>query len=464
MSGERLELDRRRFAQLCATVPLASVAGCLGTGADDGEPEDWFATRDDGFLAAYVTFDLRDEESSFDPISVLLPGDDDQNEPLRPSREIDVEDLEDPLVLLPVTVSGSIVGAFALSVAATGAWELVAPDSTSQSTSTAESLLVVNESIVVFGEFDLEEIDDALRESPGPTEFVREYERVGDLDGYRLYEVAEDDASDRSGLVAVDSGALVVGPNRETLARVTETAAGERSGAQDSESLARLTEPASDGDIFVAWHDPEFRRTGPSQGSLDDSAGETLSDLPISFEDGVAAALSVDPEDGTVEATTTVEGPEEVRRFAAEELGNEGTDRSVDVDAEAGRATTSATYEAEQLDLVFGDQERLDQEVIEERVPEETLEFSYEAPDAVAGGTGRFGRVNIQIGTDIEAAKLRAIASEADEETSVRPFEEGGTIPGGTVLYLPVEPDGDEVVVELVVDGAVGEVTRETVP
>jgi hypothetical protein len=459
VSDDRLELDRRRFAQLCATIPLVSVAGCIG--ADDGDRTDWFATRDGGFLVAQLPFEVR-AEAAFDPISVLLPGDDDQNERLRQPQEIDIENLEDPLVSLPVTVGGSIVSSYTLSIAATGAWELLAPDSTSQSTSTAESLLVVNYSIVAFGEFDLEEVDDALRESPAVTEFVREYERVGDLNGYRLYEVAEDEESgesNRNGVVAVDSEALVVSPNRESLVRLTETVAGERSGARDSEALARLTEPASDDDFFVGWSGAGFLRTRQFERILGDSAGETLSELPISLENGVMAALSVDPEDGTLEATTTVQGPEEIRQFAAEQLGNQGTDRSVDVDTEAGSATTSATYDAEQLDIVVGGQERLDQEVIEERVPEGTLEFSYEEPE-----NGEFGRLRVETRSAIDAEELRLVATEAGGEAGLIPPEEGRPIPGDSSVGTLVEPDGDEVIVELVVDGAVGEVTRRSVP
>jgi len=456
MSGDRLELDRRRFAQLCATAPLVSVAGCLGTGADDGDRTDWFATRDGGFLVAQLPFEVRAEES-FDPISVLLPGDEGQNERLRQPRELDVANLEDPLVSLPVTVGGSIVSGYTLSIAATGAWELVDPDSTSKST--AESLLVVNYSIVAFGEFDLEEVDDALRESPAVTEFVREYERVGDLNGYRLYEVAEDEESDRNGVVAVDSGALVVGPSRETLVRVIETAAGERSGARDSEALDRLTEPASADDFFVGWSGAGFLQTGQFEQLLGESAEETLSELPFSFENGVMAALSVGPEDGTVEATTTVQGPEAARQFAAEELGTAGTDRSVDVDAEAGSATTSATYDAAQLDIVIGGEEQLDPEVLEERVPEGTLEFSYEAP-----GNDEFGRLRVETRSAIDAEELRLVATEAGAEAGLVPPEEGRPIPGGSSVGTLVDPDGDEVVVELVVDGAVGEVTRKSVP
>lgn len=101
--------------------------------------------------------------------------------------------------------------------------------------------------------------------------------------------------------------------------------------------------------------------------------------------------------------------------------------------------------------------DELSETAASQAVPEESLSFSYEPPDA-----GDFGSLMIEVVADIEAETLVAQPQEAPGlfSTRVGSLTNDEPVGTGTTLETAVDPDGDEVIVYATVDGAIGEVAR----
>lgn len=101
--------------------------------------------------------------------------------------------------------------------------------------------------------------------------------------------------------------------------------------------------------------------------------------------------------------------------------------------------------------------DELSESAASQAIPEDTLSFSYESPDA-----GNVGGLMIEVVKDTDADTLVAQPQKAARSFTARigSLTSDEPVDAGTILETNVEPEGDEVVVYATVDGATGEVAR----
>jgi len=398
----------------------------------------WLTTATDGMLFAYADLEAA-------PTSGASDGSLDQS-------------LADPLVTYPLVMSQTVVGLGQLQLSLAGLSRAISPET--ESASTVNEIIVVNQTIVAEGTFATNKLDELLTEPTDETWGI-EYEQTGTIKGYDQYEpaVVPDSFGGEPPAIAAADETVVVSAGVEQLERMVAAGDGDQSRIYETnETAAQLLEQAGTGDLVVG-----------EIGSMPEntfSRGEMLETdpqfKPRSGEDVVAAVDFADGGD-TVDSqfALAAEDLDESRRETVETaFGTAAVDDSVSVDLSDGRITASGTYSVESLGLTSGDNsgdEELSQSAAAELVSPDALAFQYEpAPDQ------QFGELWVTVTEETDAAALR-LETDSGNSTELRPQD--GSLSADDSLAVPVDPDGDSVTVSVINDeGAVGRLTTQSVP
>lgn len=432
--------SRRRFL-LGVGAGTAALAGCLGEDdetddgstatdpADDPEPlpeyADWLPA-DDSVFFAHATF-----ESDVDTEST--------------GQSVD-ESVDDPLVTFPADVGGSVVGLYLLSLAAADLSAVVDPET--ETASSADELVAVNEAVVLTGAFDMEELDERLTDETNP--FAATYEQTDDINGFDHYtptEVPED--LDDPPEVAVDETTAIVAPAQDRLEQVIATGAGDQPGLTDENDDAEwLLRETGTGDIAFGTIGPV-----PEDGFSLDEVTEFTEDgtqfEPATDED-VVASMEADLDTETVEtrvALTADEISEDTETTVETTFGTAATERSIDIGEE--RIVAHGTYDAAEIgatadDAAASERGELTQEQARALVPLDALEYWYQP------ATGQqLPQLWVEVTEDTDAMGLRVEAeSWAENEITMQ----DGTISARTSVPVQIEPDEDDEVTVFAVD------------
>ncbi|GAB3019907.1 hypothetical protein [Natronobiforma cellulositropha] len=320
-----------------ATVFAGGLAGCVGVDAQDTPDQmpayiRWLALEDDGL--EFVAVDWAALEGYVeDELAAVQPGAEEDTLP----PEYDA----DPMI---APASEGLLEAYlfvGIDLAQYGLGRLLEADAFE---SAVAELLVIDDALVATGEIDRDELDDHLTGEPA-LEFIEEFERTGETDGYEVYETV---AADDGAAIGVADDALVVVPGEgvdgtaddPTAVLEATVAVGEGDAdraTDDSEAFAWLVEAAGDGDVTVGQY-------GDRIGAADDEGLVGLafgSFAELADADGVVSSLRVeDAETSTGDFAALVDDPDEDALVTV--LGVSADERSVDIDGE--RVTATATW------------------------------------------------------------------------------------------------------------------------
>lgn len=178
--------NRRTALTLGGVSALASLAGCLDllTGDEDddlGPLPDYHeqivpADADDVFFA-YADFDALEE------LEETVDGD-----------LFEDESDEDPFLALPMTGAFVLLFSAGFTFEAAGIGALIEDDRETQE-SDVQELLLVNETIVALGSFEVPTLEQAILAPPEDEFFDEEYEAADPVDGYSVYRPASPDGA-----------------------------------------------------------------------------------------------------------------------------------------------------------------------------------------------------------------------------------------------------------------------------
>lgn len=452
-------VTRRQVLALAASGTAGALAGCVGSGDGAGEAAwtDWLPDDRDQVRTAYIDLAVSREVSTVDPLlPLVLPSDGDGDERAAYVPRLSaLDEVDDPLLQLPLQTGGQIIAVSTLSLAFAGLGDLVDPAAPDDGVT---ELFLANDTVVGTGTVDTEAADEALRAgSEGAFGEVR-FEAVADDGEYGVYEPV----ADEEGAVAVGGDGVVVGDTRREVQRVLDAARGDAERAVESDGFGSLFEAAGagGGDVLVGWEAP----VNFSEFAWGDSAVEPAGDLVSASDDDVVASASFAPGSGEVAAGLALRSPgldddDDARDRLRAQLGAASGDSSVSFDG--GVASASATYPTDVLDVDFVAQPTTTPEQttapggddlppeVDAAVPDDAFEFVYREERGTV-------RVNFRESIEADSVTIRALEAESETSTS--------TPEGVTYLTVFVDTEGDVVVVEVTVDGVTGEVAREEIP
>jgi hypothetical protein len=451
-------VTRRQVLALAASGTAGALAGCVGPGdgAEDAAWTDWLPDARDQVRTAYIDLAVSREVSTVDPLlPLVLPsdGDDDERAAYVPQLSA-LDEVDDPLLQLPLQTGVQIIAVSTLSLAFAGLGDLVDPATPDDGVT---ELFLANDTVVGTGTVDAEAAGEALRAgSAGAFGEVR-FERVAEDGEYGVYEPV----AGEEGVVAVSEDGVVVGDARQEVQQVLDATRGDAERAVESDGFGALFEAAGagGGDVLVGWEAPvDF-----SEFAWGDSAVEPAGDLVSASDDDVVASVSFSPGSGEVAAGLALRSPalddDDARARLRAELGAASGDSSVSFDG--GVASASATYPTDVLDVDFVAQPTTTPEQttapggddlppeVDAAVPDDAFEFVYRPEQGTV-------RVNFRESIEADSVTIRALEAESETSTS--------TPEGLTYLTVFVDTEGDVVVVEVTVDGVTGEVAREEIP
>jgi hypothetical protein len=235
---------------------------------------------------------------------------------------------------------------------------------------------------------------------------------------------------------------------------VIDTERGDHGRATDNLDVFEwLMETAGTGHFVVGW-------TGPANladfyfGDARNRPGAEL----VTQQDDFCSSVTFAVDDNEMTADFALRDSDldgEKRDRLDARLGTESDDREIEFDSQ--RVSVSGTYSTDVLDIEFsesGDGSDDDQfgetpPEVENAVPDGAFEFSYNEEQR---------RVRVDLVTEFEAERVAVQSVEAGGEISTSDW---GAI---NSLYVRVDPEGDEVVVLVTVDGKTGPVARTEIP
>ncbi|GAB6878783.1 hypothetical protein JCM17823_10570 [Halorubrum gandharaense] len=437
----------------------AALAGCLGQ-TDDEEPvedepvedepvedepvdaerslpeyAEWIPASDDTLVFAYV--DLNIESAN---------GGDETPFSLRDS-------VNDPLVTFPFDIGGGTVGLYSFSLVGADLYAILDPEVETQSTAT--EVLVIDETVVLLGTFDSDELDERLTKDTD--QFAATYDQVSDIDEYTRYKPTDvPDGLEDAPMVATSESAIIVAPDADQLERAVATEQGDHPPiAEENEDVAWLLKQAGAGDTV-------FGAIGPvseHEFTFTDVAAEEPPFEPEPDED-VIASVDIDLSEDTVSSrfgllADTIS--EKTEATVESSFGTAATDTTLDIDG--GQIVAHGTYDAETIGLIGDDDGRgeLSPEEARELVPDGALRFRYEPPIE-----GEFGEFWVDVVEETHATGIR-IAAESGGRNEVT--RQDGTIRSGDGIPTQADPDGDEVTVFAVDDDeAIGQLATIRAP
>ncbi|MFP8953826.1 hypothetical protein ACLI4Z_12795 [Natrialbaceae archaeon A-arb3/5] len=337
-----------------STVGLAGCLDTVGIGGNGGTTPSyngWLGSEDDSLTFAYA--DWRAFSEFDDP--------DDEGE--------DPEDewLDEDDFLLGMPLAGLLViglgAGFGLS--GTGLEPLLELEDEDDADETADDLeteidelLWLNESFVLAGDVDVDEIEATLTETPDD-EFAAgtEYERTDELGDYNLYEpIVDGDASFNisfaADAIAVGDDAIIFADGSEeeddatdAVEAAVETDAGETPLATDNiDEFEWLLETAGHGHLVFGAYD-DF-----DEDEEDDLVDEADEDDELDDATGLVASLTI--EDGESASGEFAATFDELDEETESEIEGEFEDSSADVEFEIDdtRVTASASWDEDVLE------------------------------------------------------------------------------------------------------------------
>lgn len=343
-----MTVNRRDVLKLTGVSMAAGAAGCLGSddesgnGNGNGDGEDspptyaqWLTTDDEGALGfVYIDWSKFDDSES-----------DEESQ----DDELGEEYRNDPMMGLPM--AGTLVAGFAIgfglgSYGLTGVLEATDSEDVESLDSSADATLVTNQTAVLPGDIDTDEVAGILTAEP-ESAFEKQYERTDGIDDYDIY--TPTDGS--SGAIAVSGDAIVFVSGDEVTDPVAAVKTPIEAAAGDAE---RATEEVADiewflstagrGDIAFGGYGDEFE-TDPNGDSGTGGSGE-FSDVEFPELEGLeggVSSLSLDGDNGGSGEFAAVLGDADASALE-DSLGSSADERSVDVSD--GRVTASATWNA----------------------------------------------------------------------------------------------------------------------
>ena len=346
-----MNANRRRLLQLTgltAAASTAGLAGCLGDddddangGDDDDSPsypsyERWLAASDDELMFAYLDQAALEDVPSFDETEA-------------PFGEGDGELTGEDDLMLEMAAVGSLVVGLGVGIGlwGTGLDGIIEIDAEGTAEADFETsideLLVVNESYVLAGEIDTEEITETLTHEPDD-QFSMEavYEQTDERHGFELYEPAEDEMSPT---IAVSEDAIVFAAadgDIDTVDAVTQPLAvnaGDADGATDTlENVGWLLETAGNGQIV-------FGMSGGLEEAEDEVGEDEVAEDELEGATGLVSSLTIDGDVSAEVAMTFEESIDDDTEAKLEErLGTSADDVTFDVDDD--RASVSAVWDS----------------------------------------------------------------------------------------------------------------------
>lgn len=368
-----MRLDRRKLLKLTggsATAAIGGLAGCLdtvGLGEENGDIPtyasrlSWNETSDQ---TSFVFIDLASLDAFDDD---AFEGDDDAT---TEDESFDSVDADDPMLTLPMMglVGGALAAGFGL--VGTGLEEIIPfeDDADTEFETEIDELLLSNDTVVLAGEIDIDEIHDTLtRSSESEAEMgfrmTTEYEHTETIDGVDIYEPVSgnDDGImfEQDNAIAVSADAIVLADGDDDTDTDTDAVDelrdlidadrnGEGRAVDVHEEFAWLLETAGHGHIAFGGYGEYDDDDGATEldtatqedddfEAFDDATGLVAS-LTIEGETSASGELAVVFDDLTDKLETTLE----------EEVGTSGDDVSRDI--EADRASVSVSWDEDVLE------------------------------------------------------------------------------------------------------------------
>lgn len=445
-------IDRREFLTLGAAAAAVAVGGCLESDGNASPPlARWTPAGDGPVWSGYLDVAVaRESEEADDLLPVILPSSGEDEDPEFVPSVSGIDAIDDPLLTWPLEVGGQLIGAGALAMSLAGLGPLLDP---ATSTRGFDELLFVSEVGVATGEFDVEGVDERLRDGDPEVPLEIVHERTGEYGDFTLYEPVDDDSD---GVIAVGEAGVLIADTAAKIRTVVDTARGDADRAVDAiEAYEWLVETAGSGHLAAGWAGP-VDLEGIYFG---DPADRPVPDR-ITRRDDAMASVRFSPDSGDVTADVALGVADEAgsaRSRLASEFGSASEDVSVSGDDH--RASVTATYGGDALDVEFRERGQGDDgpdipagdppPAVREAVPRDALAFSHDPDQSL---------VQVEIVEPIAADHLRVVAIEGEGEFST------STPEGFAFMNVQVDPDGDEVAVVATVDGTEGTVARWEVP
>lgn len=338
-----MTVNRRDVLKLTGVSMAAGAAGCLGSddesGSGDGEDSpptyaQWLTTDDEGVLGfVYVDWSTFEDSESDEGSQDDELGEEYQNDPMM------------GLPMVGTLVAGLAVGFGLGSYGLSGVLEATGSEDVESLDSSADATLVANQTVVLPGEIDTDEVADILTAEP-ESAFASQFERSDGIDDYDIY-TPVDGSSDA---IAVGDGAIVFVSDNEVTDPVAavktpiEAAAGDAERAtEEVADIEWFLSAAGHGAVAFGGYGDEFE-TEPS-GDGNTSGGGEFSDVEYPELEGLeggVSSLSFDGEGGGSGEFAAVLGDADASALE-DSLGSSADERSVDVSD--GRVTASATWE-----------------------------------------------------------------------------------------------------------------------
>ncbi|GAB3687280.1 hypothetical protein GCM10028857_20210 [Salinarchaeum chitinilyticum] len=431
-------LDRRGVLRLGAALTAAGVAGCFAdTGDDRSDHYEWAPADESTIVTAHVDLGIPESASKANELlPVILPSRDDAETAEYAPRISGLDEVDDPLLTVPIALGGRMLAA-TIGFYAAGLGYLVDPDG---SQGGATDLYYVNGVVGVAGDLDVDRAVENLRSGTEGPVFQNAFERTGDRGGFELFE----STSDGDGaVVAVDGSAAFMANDRRELVPVVDAASGASARAiEERDRFEWLAETAGEGHLSVGWIGaPDLEQF------FWGNAEEQLSTEFAASRSSLFASVSFEPDGAQTTARLATEAVgDDARKRLESRLGTASDDHEFSVDGD--RVSVVGTYASDVLDVEYtrrgdggDDGQQIDPDedpppVVEETVPDDAFRFDYHESE---------NRVDVHVEKSFAADELTVRAVESEWSSSVSPVE------GVNYLTVYVDPEGDQVVVTVTV-------------
>lgn len=340
-------MDRRTALQLGGAATVAAVAGCSDLlGGDDSSSgseqySQYLGVRDNQVFFAYADFEALEELDTGGQNSGGEDGSGGSGSDFG---------FDEPM-LAPAGGLFLIAFSAGFQLASLGLGGLIQTDEESDLDSQGNQILLANETLVVIGDMDTDEINERLTSSSDENLFANEYEQTEEADGYTFYEPAETSASGSEGsVVAVNGSELLSASSREAIDSVTSAKNGDGRAADEFDEFQWLLDNGGDGVMALGGYGPEgFDGFGDGSGSSGGDSTESELDI-VENSGGFVGSISLDSEEATsVLAASSDQISEDQQSQIESEFQSERTDVSIDFQGD-GRLVAEATYGREVLE------------------------------------------------------------------------------------------------------------------
>ncbi|MFD1588480.1 hypothetical protein ACFR9U_15985 [Halorientalis brevis] len=443
-------LNRRRFIELGTTATAAALAGCWRTNQTPSYTE-WIPATAGSTLTGYIDLTVSAKTSKIDPVlPLILPSSDDTTSAQFTPNLSGLDEIDDPLLKLPLKTGGQVIATSALSLVVSGLGYLIDLQTPSEGVT---ELLIANQTTIGTGEIDVARADKSLRNGREGAFGEINHETVSETGEFTIYEPSTDvDAA-----VALSDSGVIVADTRSKVRTAIETWRGNRNRAvDDNDTYEWLSNTVGSGDLLVGWD-------GPVQ--LADYYWESedpslVTDI-VTQQVDVFSSLTFAPESRKIRTDLALQSDDVERMSRAQlkaQFGMSKKQGSLSINGNRLSVTTTLSEDDLDVDVVQSAETTAEPTVqssnnqpekISEAIPDNAIEFSHRAEQDLV-------RVNFVKEFDADKVTIRAL--ESGSETS--------TTTPRSVSYLTVyaASGGDEVVVTATIDGVSGEIAREDVP